>query len=58
MPEDVHAHVRAYQAKMKLDKNTGFYSQQQAIIAIVREHKLLTEKNKKSDLPDEPLTED
>lgn len=38
MPEDVHTYIREYQGRKKVNNKTGFYSQQQAIIAIIREH--------------------
>lgn len=41
MPVDVRVYVLEYQAKIKGDKGPGQYSQQQAIIAIIREHKKL-----------------
>jgi hypothetical protein len=49
MPEDVRRYVLEYQAKIKGEKGRGQYSQQDAIIAIIRDHKILTEKNKRSD---------
>lgn len=53
MPEDVQDHVREYQARVKVERKTANYSQQQAIIAIIREHKLLSEKKKPSDSPED-----
>lgn len=44
MPEDVHTYIRQFQGNMKIVRKTGFYSQQQAIIAIIREHKEWMEK--------------
>lgn len=47
MPEDVRAHILKVQMQIKLKKKIGKYSQQLALYQIVREHILLTEKEKK-----------
>lgn len=39
MPQDVRAYILEYQGKKKASSGLGHYSQQQAIIAIIREHK-------------------
>lgn len=43
MPEDVQSYIREYQGMMKAKRDTGTYSQQKCIIAIIREHKKLAE---------------
>lgn len=45
MPDDVRRYVLDYQSRAKGDKGRGQYSQQEAIMAIIREHKELTEEN-------------
>lgn len=44
MPEDVQNYVREYQGRTKAEREVGQYSLQKCIIAIIREHKILTEK--------------
>lgn len=43
MPPDVREHVLGFQGKKKASSGLGHYSQQQAIYAIIREHKEFTE---------------
>lgn len=45
MPDDVRPYVLVYQAKRKGEKGRGQYSQQDAIFAIVREHRELVDEN-------------
>ncbi len=54
MPPDVHLHLLDYQGKMKVSKATSHYSLVQAIIAIIREHKLQMEEAAKSKKLGEP----
>lgn len=56
MPKDVRAYVLEYQAKIKGEKALGQYSQQQAIIAIIRDHKETVQealRSKREHVPDE-----
>jgi hypothetical protein len=46
LPDDCQSYVRQYQGAVKSKKEVGFYSLQKCIIAIIREHKALTEGNK------------
>lgn len=43
MPPDVRQHVLDIQGKKKCSAGLGHYSQQQAIYAIIREHKEFTD---------------
>jgi len=43
LPVDVQAYVLELQAKIKIEKQTGQYSQPQTIIHIIREHKKLSD---------------
>jgi hypothetical protein len=43
MPEDVRQHVLDFQGKRKAKKGLGQYSQQQAIIDMLREHKIFSD---------------
>lgn len=45
MPEEHRRYVLDYQSKAKGDKGRGQYSQQEAILAIILDHKKLVEKN-------------
>ena len=47
IPKEVRAYVLLKQAKLKVQKNNGKFSQQQTISQIIREHKELTEKEMK-----------
>jgi len=44
MPTEVRKHVLKVQTELKIKKNNGKLSQQQALNHIVKEHKELTEK--------------
>ena len=43
IPIDVIRHILKVQSDMKVETCRGFYSQAQAVIKIIREHKSLTE---------------
>lgn len=45
LPTEVWEYVGDYQQKIKKEKRIGHYSQAHAILAIIREHKELTEEN-------------
>lgn len=39
MPAEIRQYVLQFQGEMKASKGLGHYSQQQAILSIIREHK-------------------
>ena len=48
MPEDVRKYILKVQGDIKAKKGIGKYSQQQTIIAIIREHQQLAKGKKES----------
>lgn len=47
MPFDIRQYVLEFQGKMKANNGFGHYSQQRAILAIIREHKEFTDDSPK-----------
>jgi hypothetical protein len=47
IPDDVKAHILKVQGEKKIEKKVGQYSQDLAIYHIIREHKRLSEIEKK-----------
>ncbi len=43
LPTDLYAYMQECQNKAKKEKNTGKYSQEKALLAIIRQHKELTD---------------